>query len=93
MWADKSRTLCTAARQLGLPAFLFQEGDDRQAAKAFGDIAHLTGGAHCRFDQGSANQLAELLGAVAAYAAGGQQALREISTTNASAVRLLQQLR
>jgi hypothetical protein len=89
-------TLSTAARrlgQVGLSAFLFQEGDDRHAAKVFKDIAHLTHGAYCRFDQGSAKQLAELLGAVAAYAAGGQQALKDMSTTNAGAIKLLQQLR
>jgi hypothetical protein len=84
-------TLCAAAGRLGLPAFMFQEGDDEQAAKVFGDIARLTRGAYCRFDQGSAKQLAELLGAVAVYAAGGQQALKDMS--NAGAVRLLQQLR
>jgi hypothetical protein len=50
-------------------------------------------GAYCRFDQAAADQLAELLGAVAVYAAGGQEALKAISTTNAGAVRLLQQLR
>jgi hypothetical protein len=61
-------------------------------AELFRDIACLTKGAHCQFDRGSAKQLAELLGAVAAYAAGGQQALKDMST-NASAVRLLQQLK
>jgi hypothetical protein len=86
-------TLCAAARKLGCPAFMFQEGTDKHAAKIFGTIADATGGAYCRFDQGSASQLAELLGAVAAYAAGGQQALKDMSTTNAGAVRLLQQLR
>ena len=50
-------------------------------------------GAYCRFDQAAADQVAELLGAVAVYAAGGQEALKAISTTNAGAVRLLQQLR
>lgn len=86
-------TLCAAARQLNLPVFLFQEGNDRHAAKVFGDIARLTQGAHCRFDRHSAKQLAELLGAVAACAAGGQQALKDMAGTSAGAVRLLQQLR
>ena len=85
-------TLAGTAAGLGLPVFLFQEGDDEGAAKIFGDIARLTKGAYCRFDRGSAKQLAELLGAVAAYAAGGQQALKDMST-NASAARLLKQLR
>jgi hypothetical protein len=84
-------TLAISAGKLGLPAILFQEGDDQAVAKVFRNIADLTHGAYCRFDRGSAKQLAELLGAVAAYAAGGQQALENRSTT--AAVKLLQQLR
>ena len=85
--------LAISARKLGLPVFLFLEGDNAKAAKVFANIARLTNGAHCRFDQGSAKQLTELLAAVATYAAAGQQALKEISATNAGAVRLLRQLR
>lgn len=85
-------TLAVTAAGLGLPVFLFQEGDDEGAAKIFADIARLTKGAHCQFDKGSAAELAQLLGAVAAYAGGGVQALKDMST-NPSAVRLLKQLR
>jgi hypothetical protein len=85
-------TLCAKARELHFPAFMFQEGDDKHATEVFDNIARLTKGAHCHFDQGSAKQLAELLGAVAAYAAGGAQALKDMSS-NAGAVRLLKQLR
>ena len=85
--------LAISARKLGLPVFLFLEGDNAKAAKVFANIARLTNGAYCRFDQGSAKQLTELLAAVATYAAAGQQALKEISATNAGAVRLLRQLR
>lgn len=60
---------------VGVPVFLFQEGHDAAAARAFKEIARLTKGAACRFDQGSASQLRELLTAVAVYAAGGQKAL------------------
>jgi hypothetical protein len=84
-------TLCGAAARLGLPVFLFLEGNNPHAAKVFGDIARLTKGAYCRFDQGSAKQLAELLGAVAAYAAGGREALE--ARKDAGAIKLLQQLR
>jgi hypothetical protein len=86
-------TLAITARKLSLPCFMFQEGDEPEVTTIFANIARLTRGAHCRFDRGSAKQLVELLRAAAAYAAGGQQALKEISTTNAGAVRLLQQLR
>ena len=58
-----------------IPCFMFQEGDDPEAMRAFKEIARLTKGAYCRFSPGAASELAELLRAVAAYAAGGVQAL------------------
>jgi hypothetical protein len=70
--------LCGRAGELallGVPVFLFQEGDDAKAERAFREIARLTKGAYCRFDAGSAAQLKELLSAVAVYAAGGRKAL------------------
>jgi len=88
---ERPADLYAAARELGLPVFLFQEGDNPIATKVFREIARLTKGAHCRFDPGSAKQLSELLRAVAAYAAGGRQAL--LASGNAGAVRLLEQLR
>ena len=72
--------LCQRAGELGLlgvPAFMFHEGYDRLARRAFQEIARLSGGAYCRFDATSARQLGELLRAVAAYAAGGRQALED----------------
>ncbi|MGZ8218238.1 hypothetical protein [Methylomagnum sp.] len=73
--------LCQLAGKLGLlgvKAFMFQEGHDPTAEAAFRQIAKLTGGAHCRFDAGSAQQLRDLLAAVAAYAAGGLKALENL---------------
>ena len=58
---EKLDDLCDAAGELGVPAFLFQEGDDPIAEQAFREIARLTRGAYCRFDPGAAHQLAELL--------------------------------
>lgn len=72
--------LCAVAGELGLlgvPVFLFHEGDDQVAARAFAQIAKLTGGACCRFDSSSPAQLKALLGAVAVYAAGGRKALAD----------------
>lgn len=63
---------------LGVPVFLFQEGHDAIAARAFSEIARLTRGAHLSFDKGSARQLRELLTAVAVYAAGGRRALEQL---------------
>src|SRR5262245_27137885 len=46
--------------RLSVPAFLFQEGRDREAEQTFREIARLTHGAYCRFDSGAPRQLAEL---------------------------------
>jgi len=89
--------LCAAAGELGLmgvPAFMFQEGGDAVAERAFREIARLTRGAYCRFDSGSAHPLAELLRAAAAYAAGGIKALADLSAKrSAGAQKLLAQLK
>lgn len=73
--------LCQRAGELGLlgvRAFLFQEGRNPDAERAFRQIAQLTRGAFCRFDAGSARELRELLMAVATYAAGGMAALKQL---------------
>jgi hypothetical protein len=67
---------------LGVKAFVFQEGKDASAEKTFREIARLTGGAYARFDVSAPDRLAELLAAVAAYAAGGRQALQSIAQDN-----------
>jgi hypothetical protein len=74
---------------LGVRAFIFQEGQHPEAERAFRHIAKLTGGAHCRFDANSPGQLRDLLGAVAAYAVGGQQALADLSRRSGAQVKLL----
>jgi hypothetical protein len=87
--------LCAAAGKLGLlgvPVFVFQEGHDPVAEPAFREIARLSRGAYCRFDLSAAHELAELLRAVAAYAAGGMKALTDLKAKSAGAVKLLQQL-
>ncbi len=76
---------------LGVPAFLFQEGADPIAERGFREIARLTGGACCRFDAGSADQLRALLRAVAAFAAGGRPALAAL--TDREAKRLAGQMK
>jgi hypothetical protein len=70
--------LCRLAGELGLlgvPVFVFHEGNDPTAEKAFRQIAKLSRGAYLRFDLASADRLKELLAAVAVYAAGGYRAL------------------
>ncbi len=71
---------------LGIPAFMFQEGRDPVAAKAFQQIAHLSGGTYCPFDTGSAKQLRDLLSAVAVYAAGGHKALDNFHKRHGSVI-------
>ena len=89
--------LCAAAGELGLrnvKAFMFQEGYDPVCERAFREVARLTGGAFCRFAPGAAHELAELLRAAAAYAAGGMKALADLKARRGGgAVRLLEQLK
>ncbi len=84
--------LCHQAGQLGVlgvPAFMFHEGYDPVAAQAFQQIARLTRGAYCAFDASSAQQLRELLSAVAVYAAGGRRAMEDFSRRTGGLVRRL----
>ncbi len=59
----------------GVRTFMFQEGNDATAERAFREIARLTGGAWFRLGADSAQTLKDLLGAVAIYATGGHEAL------------------
>ncbi len=79
---------------IGMPVFVFQEGREPKAERAFKEIARLSRGAYCPFDAGSARQLRELLTAVAVYATGGRKALQDLSdeTRSSAAIRLLKQL-
>jgi hypothetical protein len=88
---EKLDELCDAAGKLGVPAFMFLEGDDRTAEQAFREIAKVTRGAFARFDNNAADQLRDLLKAVAAFAAGGIQALA--SRHDEDAIKLLEQLK
>jgi hypothetical protein len=88
--------LCAKAGQLGVlgvPLFLFHEGDEAAAARAFAQMARLSGGACCRFDPNSPRQLRELLTAVAVYAAGGRAALMDYGRkTGGEVLRLTSQM-
>jgi len=64
---------------LGVPTFLFQEGENQIAEFGFRQISKLTNGAYCRLDANSAKTLRELLRAVANYAVGGRLALEEMA--------------
>ena len=91
---DSLGALAGKLRILNLPLFVFQEGNNKKVASIFSQLAKLSGGAHCQFDEGSAKQLGHLLTAVALYAAGGKPALtKNLLSQNASVRRLLQQLK
>jgi hypothetical protein len=87
---EEPRThLVPLARRLAdqnIPIFAFQEGRDPEAGMIFRELAQITGGAYCPFDQNSSKQLGELLRAVALFATGGVAALEK---QGSDAARLL----
>jgi len=87
--------LCDLAGQLGLhrvPVFVFQEGYDPDAEPTFREIARLSGGAYSRFDHSSAQQLQDLLKAVAVFAAGGKKALLDYTNERPALINMVKQL-
>jgi hypothetical protein len=72
-----------------VPLFMFQERDDPTAKQAFLELSRLSGGAYSQFDSASAEQLKDLLKAVAIYAAGGLKALQNFSKNSPESVKLL----
>jgi hypothetical protein len=74
---------------LGVPAFVFQEGEEPVARSAFQQVAQLTNGAYMSFDAASAKALHDLLKAVAIYAAGGRKALADYAKHAGAEVLLL----
>ena len=86
--------LCHKAGQLavrGTRAFMFLEGRDPAAERAYREIARLTRGVMLPFDRSAADELRDLLGAVATYAAGGRHALE--ASSSSAARRLLADMR
>jgi hypothetical protein len=89
---EQADALAAAAGQIGLSgvkAFVFQEGRDAAAERAFRQIALLTGGAYATFDAFAPERLMALLSAAAAYAAGGLQALESEARGRGAAANLL----
>jgi hypothetical protein len=89
--ADEVVPLAQELGQLNAPVFMFQEGSSTTVEHIFREIAKASHGAYCRFDNGSADQLRELLKLVATFAVGGVAALE--ASKSADAVKLLSQLR
>ena len=72
---DRLGRLAGELGMLGVRGFFFQEGRERNVEAAYREFARLTGGAYARFDAKAPQALADLLAAVAAFAAGGMTAL------------------
>lgn len=84
--------LCQSAGEIGLlgtPIFVFQEGSDGLAGKAFREFAKVSRGAYFKLNEGSAQMLRELLSAVAVYAAGGRPALESHAKNRGGGSNLL----
>ncbi len=84
--------LCHLAGEMGLkniPIFIFQDGYEPTAENCFRQMARLSGGAFCRFDEKSADMLKDLLKAVAIFAVGGRKALSDYGRKKGSDVTLL----
>jgi len=86
---DRLGNLAGQCRMLDMPVFIFQEGFHSPASVAFKQIASLSGGAHCRFDESSTRALGDLLNAVAAYAAGGRKALQQLQKQGSDQARAM----
>lgn len=81
--------LCQKAGALAIHntrAFMFLEGRDANAERAYREIARLTRGAFLRFDPAAPAELRDLLAAVGSYASGGREALE---TSGSRAARQL----
>ncbi|MBK9082002.1 MAG: VWA domain-containing protein [Rhizobiales bacterium] len=92
--SDGLAVLAGELAMLGVKAFMFQEGADAVVRRTFQEIARLTGGAYAAFDASAPAKLADLLGAAAAYAAGGRAALENHARkSGAAAQALLSQMR
>ena len=89
--ADEVVPLAQQLGHLNVPVFMFQEGKASTVERVFREIAKASHGAYCRFDDGSADQLRELLKLVATFAVGGIAALE--ASKSADAVKLLSQLK
>ena len=85
-------TLCSQAGRValtGVRAFMFQEGRDPDAHRAFAEIARLTSGVHAPFDAAAPDSLALLLQAAAAYATGGRDGMLRLAGPGAAVARRL----
>ena len=88
--------LCKAAGELGLlgvPVFMFQEGNDPVAESAYREIARLSRGAYCRFDTGAAHRARRIAARGRGLCRRRHQGARRPVGAQAGGARLLAQLK
>jgi len=84
MFEEHIESVLAVARELGragVRVFMFQEGDNAEARKAFEAIAAATKGAYAPFREGSADQLRDLLKALAVFVVSGVEGLKAMAGT------------
>lgn len=84
--------VCDRAGELGLlgvPVFVFQEGEDIVAERTFREIARLTNGVYLSFEEGAASTLRGLLAAIATFSAGGREALERLEQSGHKGAQFL----
>lgn len=86
------RTLARDLKLKKVPCFFFLEGNDPAAKRAFSEIAEITGGAVFPFEMTSLGKAKDRLDAIAAFAAGGTQLLKEKAASLPAASELLKLL-
>ncbi len=84
---DEVAAIAGELGMLGVRGFFFHEGRDMGARRAFEELARAMRGVCLPFDAGAADALRQLLGAAAAYAAGGDQGLRAYAERKGGAAR------
>jgi hypothetical protein len=93
---ESADVLCGLAGELGtlgVPIFVFQEGNLPTATSTLRLLAQLSKGAHLSFDLAAIDRLKQLLAAVAVYAAGGIKALEDYGRKQGGeALRLTHQM-
>jgi hypothetical protein len=95
---EKPGELGELAASLGkrhIPLFVFHDYGGRdveaveRAGPVFDRLAELSGGAYCPFGAGSAAALRELLSTVAAFSAGGIEAVKQVPQVTTPEARQL----
>jgi hypothetical protein len=89
---DEAAICANQLRRAGTRVFLMQLGDDLITTRRLQYLARISGGAYFRFDpRTQERQFSEMLKAVSAYAAGGEEAVK--MTGGQAATLLLQHLK